>query len=71
MDSSFRLATINLERSIVYNKGSQVTISIYFFFLSLKIVFVLANSVDSDKMLHNVAFHLSLHSVAKYVFRSQ
>ena len=30
-------------------------------FLSLKIVPVSANSVDSDEMLHYAAFHLSLH----------
>ena len=28
------------------------------YFLSLKIDFVLINSADSDKMLHDVAFHL-------------
>ena len=32
-----------------------------FFFLSLKIDFVLANSADLDEMLHYVAFHLGLH----------
>ena len=30
-------------------------------FLSLKIVFVLANSVDPDEMPHSEAFHLGLH----------
>ena len=30
-------------------------------FLSLKIVFVLANSVDPDEMQHSKAFHLGLH----------
>ena len=29
-------------------------------FLSLKIVFILANSVDSDEMQHYAAFHLGL-----------
>ena len=29
-------------------------------FLSLKTVFVLANSVDPDEMPHNAAFHLGL-----------
>ena len=32
-------------------------------FLSLKIVFVLANSVDPDEMLH---YHLGLHYLSKY-----
>ena len=39
-------------------------------FLSLKIVFVLANSVDPDEMLHYAAFHLDLHCLSQYAFRS-
>ena len=39
-------------------------------FLSLKIVFGLANSVDPDEMPHNVAFHPDLHCLQKYAFRS-
>ena len=35
---------------------------------SLKIVFVLANSVDPDEMLHYAAFHLGLHCLPKYHF---
>ena len=38
--------------------------------LSLKINFVLANSVDPDEMLHYPAFHLGLHCLPKYPFRS-
>ena len=38
-------------------------------FPSLKINIVLANSADSDKILHYVAFHLGRHCLAKYVFR--
>ena len=37
-------------------------------FLSLKIVFILANSVDPDEMPHTVAFHLGLHCLPKYLF---
>ena len=40
---------------------------IYFF--SLKIAFVLANSVDPDEMSHYTAFHLGLHCLPKYMFR--
>ena len=29
--------------------------------VSLKIVFISANSVDPDERLHNAAFHLGLH----------
>ena len=38
-------------------------------FLSLKIVFVIAYSVDPDEMLHNAAFNLGLHCLPKYAFR--
>ena len=33
-------------------------------FFSLKIIFVLANSVDPDEMHHYTAFHLGLHSLS-------
>ena len=36
-------------------------------FLSLKIVLVLANSVDPDEMWHDGAFHLGLHCLLKYL----
>ena len=32
--------------------------------------FILANRVDPDEMPHNVAFHLGLHCLPKYAFRS-
>ena len=38
-------------------------------FLSMKFDFVLANSEDLDKMLHNAAFHLGLLCLPKYLFR--
>ena len=34
-------------------------------FLSLKIDFVLENSIEPDEMLHNAAFHLGLHCLPK------
>ena len=46
MDSSFWFDTINLGWSIVYVEGQQVTSQIKIVFLSLKILFVLANSID-------------------------
>ena len=39
------------------------------FFLSLKVVLILANNADPDEMQHNAAFHLDLHSLPKYTFR--
>ena len=38
-------------------------------FLSLKIIFILANIVDPDEMPHEVAFHLGLHNLSKYPFK--
>ena len=63
--SSFWFDTINI-RSIVYDLNFQIEIV----FFSLKIVFVLANSVDPDEMLDYAAFHLGLHCLSKYAFRS-
>ena len=37
-------------------------------FLPLKIVIILANSVDPDEMLHYAAFHLGIHCLLKYAF---
>ena len=37
-------------------------------YLSLKIVFILANKADLDEMPPYVAFHLSLHCLSKYLF---
>ena len=36
----------------------------------LKIVFILANSADPDEMPLNVAFHLNLHFLSKFLFTS-
>ena len=38
-------------------------------FLSLNIVFVLANSGGPDEMSQSATFHLSLHCLPKYSFR--
>ena len=38
----------------------------YNIFMSLKIVFVLANSTDPDEMPHFAAFYLGLHCLPKY-----
>ena len=41
-----------------------------YFFHSVRIVFVLANSVDLDEMPHYAVFHLGLHCLPKYAFRN-
>ena len=70
MDSSFWIDIINLEWFIVYIKESKVIFPNKIVLLSLKIVFVLANIVDPDEMLHYTAFHLRLHCLPNDNFRS-
>ena len=72
MNSYFWLDTVNLGWSIVCIQDLQVIVSKQncFFFLFLKTVFVLANSVDADEMPHHAAFHLGLHCLPMYAFRS-
>ena len=53
---------IEVSQVIIYKKNIV--------FLSLKVYFVLANSADPDEMLHYAAFHLGLHCLQKYQFRS-
>ena len=36
--------------------------------LSMKIVFILANSADPDEIQHYAAFHLDLHCLPKYMY---
>ena len=36
--------------------------------MSLKVVFILANSADPDEMLPNATFYLGLHCLPKYLF---
>ena len=63
MEFSITFDTVKSEWSIVYIEMIHVIISkkkIVHVFLSLKIIFVLAISADSDEMAHNVAFRLGL-----------
>ena len=67
MEFSIKLHTIETGWLIIYIEGSQVIISKKkFVFLSLKIIFVFANSADSDKMLHYAAFHQGHQCLPKY-----
>ena len=54
----------------IYQGGTGYSLKNIYIFFSLKVVFVLANSVDPDEMPHNAAFHLDLHCLPKYSFRS-
>ena len=47
-----------------------MVIMVQIVFLSLKIFFVLANSVDPDGMLHDATFHLGHQCLPKYAFRN-
>ena len=38
-------------------------------FLTVRIVFILANSLGPDEMQQYAAFHLGLHCLPKYTFR--
>ena len=67
MDFSIKFDTIKPGWSIEYTEGSKV-ITYFFLFLSLKTIFVLANSADPDVMLHPVVFHVGLHCLPKYVY---
>ena len=40
-----------------------------FFFLFLRIVFTLTNSVDHDEMPHYASFHRDIHYLLNYSFR--
>ena len=61
MNFSIKVNTIKLEWSIVYIEGSSVNFQKIFFFLSLMIDFILANSANPDEMPPYAAFHLGLN----------
>ena len=70
MDYPIHIDTISVYLSNLYFEGSQVKILDFDVFLSLKIVFILANSANPDEMLHDATFHLGLHCLPKYLFIS-
>ena len=62
MVSSFKFDTTNLGWSIVYIEGSWLyNFQAEIVFLSLKVICVVANSVDPDEILHYKALPLGLH----------
>ena len=62
--SSIWFDTKSLEQFIIVHiKWTKVR------FVSVKVVFTIANSVDPDEMLQNAAFNLGLHCLEKYPFR--
>ena len=49
-------------------RGNRSKFLNYHVFLSLKIVFILANSADPDEMLPYMTFHLGLHFLPMHLF---
>ena len=70
MNPSIWFDTMSQGWFIVYIKGSQVGISKLRHTPVPEYFFILANSKDPDEMPHNVAFHLGLHCLPKYMFRA-
>ena len=68
MDFPIQVNTMRMRLSVIYLKGSQVKLSkiINYELQSLKILFILANSEDSDEMPRIAAFHLGPHCLQKY-----
>ena len=52
---------------IVYFEGSPIRLSLKYC-ISFPIDFVLANSAETDEILHFVVFHLDLHCLHTYLF---
>ena len=69
MDFPIQINTIRMGLSIIYFKESEVKIQNNYELQSLRIVIILANSVDPDEMPHFAAFHLGLHCLPKYPLR--
>ena len=60
MNSSFWIDAINLECSMIEKSGHRLQFLNRITVFSLKIIFVLANSVYPDEMPHYAAFNLGL-----------
>ena len=70
MDSSFCLDTLAWVGPLYFQGVTVYNFQVKLSFFSLKIVFVLTNSVDPDEMALKVAFHLGLHLLPKYSNKS-
>ena len=70
MDFPIQVNTMRMGLSVIYLKWSQVKLFkiINYELQSLKILFILANSEDSDEMPRIAAFHLGPHCLQKYPF---
>ena len=68
MDYPIHIDTISMQLSIFILRGCQTKFLKNDVFLSLRIVFIQANSADPVEMLPYAAFHLGLHCLHKYLF---
>ena len=57
MNFPLHIEMISMGLPIFYFRVSQVEVSLFDVFLSLELVFVLANSADTDEMQHYVDFN--------------
>ena len=55
----------------IYGEVTGYNNQIKIVFLSPKMVFVLANSLDPDEISHNATFHQGLHCLLKYTSSTQ
>ena len=70
MDYPTHIDTTSMELSILYLKGLPGEILLYnYVFMSLKIVFILANSADPDEMPPYSAIHLGHNCLPKNMYR--
>ena len=63
MNFPIHIEMISMGLPIFYFRGSQVEVSLFDVFLSLEVVFVLANSADTDEMQQYAAFQLGFHKI--------
>ena len=69
MNFPIQINTTEMGLSIIYFKGSKDEISKLRCASILKNVFIVANSADTDEMLHFATFHPGLYCLLKYPFR--
>ena len=62
------LVTIKWKVSWCISRGYRLEFPNKTVFLSMKIVYIYANSADPDEMPNYAGFHLGLHCLTKYLF---
>ena len=70
MDFPIQIATIRIGLPIIF-KGSEVDFPNKYVLRSLNIEIIIINIADPDEMQHYAAFHLGLHCLPNYPFRTK